>query len=90
VDADLTHCADRCLTVCLGERHPAPDQILPAEREEVEDLGLWKSARHPVALQRARQHHSPPIDLGKQQRIDDRERDLVTQRGTALGVTEQD
>jgi hypothetical protein len=89
LDADLPHRASRGFPLGFGVRHAALDQLPPAEVEEVEQLGIGQRALDALRLERARQHVAPPVDLGEQERVDDRERDLVAQRGGALGVAEQ-
>jgi hypothetical protein len=61
----------------FGEGHAARDQLLKAEREEVEHFGVGERAPYAVALERAREHVPPPVDLREQDRIDDPDRDLV-------------
>ena len=45
VDADLANGAGNRLALGLGERHPAGEQLLPAEVEEVEQLRIRERAR---------------------------------------------
>ena len=55
----------------------------------VEDLHVRQQPRDPPLLELACQHHCAAVDLHPQQRVDDRDRDLVPKRRGTLGVAEQ-
>ena len=77
------------LALGIGVREPPLAQLAHSEREEVEDLGVRQQPRDPGVLELAGEANWTPVDLHPEQRVDDRDRDLVAERGGTLGVAEQ-
>ena len=67
-------------------RQSALDEILVAEVEEVEQFGVGQLVLHAAALEAGRQDVQAPVDVREQERVTDRDRNLVSQRGGTLRV----
>jgi hypothetical protein len=74
------------LELDLRARHPGRDEVVEAELVPEHELDVGRDAGDPVALEQVRQHHPAVAALGVQERVADRERDLVAEGGRALGV----
>ena len=86
VEADLLHGPGLRLTAGFGPGHPLLDEVPEAEPDVVEELGVGQSALDPVGLEVAREHVAPSIHLREQDRVDDRDRELVAKGSRVLGV----
>ena len=85
-DADLPHGAELDLTARFVHRQAALDELLVAELEVVQQLGVGQLTLYAVRLEARSQDVQSPVDLGVEQRIADRDRNLVPQRGGTLCV----
>ena len=70
----------------LVTAHAALEQVVEAEVDDVVEHGVGRGRRDPLALEAARHDVHPPADDSEQERIADRDRQLVAHRSRALGV----
>ena len=83
--------ADRRLELGLVGRHALLHELEEPELLDEGQLRAGSTRAMRVRLERARQHERPVLVSDEQERVDDRERDLVPQRGLADRVAvEQD
>src|SRR3954467_1674683 len=74
------------LEVDLVAGHAGRDELVEPELLAQHQLDIRHGAREPGALEAVRQPDAPAAGLGVEERVADRERDLVAHRGRALGV----
>jgi hypothetical protein len=90
MDSDLGNCPRHHLALGLEKRQAVLNEVSVAEREKVEDLGVWTSVSHAVALEAPGKHEPVAVEVGEQQIVDDLRRNLVAQRGRAHGVAKEE
>ena len=73
----------------LVAAHAAVEQLVEAELVVSQQLCIRAGGGEPRGLERGGEDVRAPPDLAVQERVEDRDRDLVAQRGAALGVSVQ-
>ena len=73
----------------LGARAAAPDQFIEAKAIDIDQLRVRASGGQTLALEHRGHDVNLAADLAVKERIPDRDRDLVAERGAALRVAEQ-
>ena len=67
-------------------RQSARDELFVAELEVVEHFRVGQLALHSGTLEASREDVPAPLDIREEERVTDRDRNLVPQRGGTLRV----